>query len=255
MLLQAYDYLHLHDEYGCCLQIGGSDQWGNITLGLELIRKLARGRVLRLTFLAPLATGRDQVRQDRVRGCVAGPRQVLALRDVPVLRAHARRRGGPPLALFHAPCERRDRGARHRDSRTAGTAQGPVGSRLGGVCTGPRPGRDRTCRGCLPGALLRGRGRASTRRCSWRCSRTRRRRAFRARASIPAGSRSSTRSCRSGLASSKSAARTAITQGGVYVNNARRADPEACLGRGDLLVDRYVVLRKGRRDYHLLQFE
>jgi tyrosyl-tRNA synthetase len=60
---------------------------------------------------------------------------------------------------------------------------------------------------------------------------------------------------RCGLASSKSAARTAISQGGVYVNNARRADPEACLGRGDLLVDRYVVLRKGRRDYHLLQFE
>ena len=42
MLLQAYDYLHLHDSYGCRLQIGGSDQWGNITMGLELIRK-ARG--------------------------------------------------------------------------------------------------------------------------------------------------------------------------------------------------------------------
>ena len=58
-----------------------------------------------------------------------------------------------------------------------------------------------------------------------------------------------------GLVSSKTAARAAVSQGGVYVNNRRRADVEACLLRDDLLADRYVVLRKGRRDYHLLQFE
>jgi len=39
MLLQAYDFLRLHLDYGCDLQFGGSDQWGNITLGIELIRK------------------------------------------------------------------------------------------------------------------------------------------------------------------------------------------------------------------------
>jgi hypothetical protein len=39
------------------------------------------------------------------------------------------------------------------------------------------------------------------------------------------------------------------------VNNRRRVDPEACLSRDDLVVDRYVVLRRGRRDYHLLRFE
>lgn len=38
-LLQAYDYLTLHDRVGCTLQLGGSDQWGNITAGLELIRR------------------------------------------------------------------------------------------------------------------------------------------------------------------------------------------------------------------------
>ena len=42
-LLQAYDFLHLLDEHGCVLQIGGSDQWGNITAGTDLIRKV-RGR-------------------------------------------------------------------------------------------------------------------------------------------------------------------------------------------------------------------
>jgi tyrosyl-tRNA synthetase len=40
MLLQAYDFLQLFDAHGCTLQLGGSDQWGNITLGVELIRKL-----------------------------------------------------------------------------------------------------------------------------------------------------------------------------------------------------------------------
>ena len=42
MLLQAYDYLMLHDDYGCNLQMGGSDQWGNILAGVDLIRR-ARG--------------------------------------------------------------------------------------------------------------------------------------------------------------------------------------------------------------------
>ncbi|MBC7983937.1 MAG: tyrosine--tRNA ligase [Candidatus Obscuribacterales bacterium] len=47
MLLQAYDFHHLHEKYGCRLQIGGSDQWGNITAGTELIRRMkahAQGR-------------------------------------------------------------------------------------------------------------------------------------------------------------------------------------------------------------------
>jgi tyrosyl-tRNA synthetase len=39
MLMQGYDYLHLYENYGCKIQIGGSDQWGNITTGIELIRR------------------------------------------------------------------------------------------------------------------------------------------------------------------------------------------------------------------------
>ncbi|HXQ58487.1 MAG TPA: S4 domain-containing protein, partial [Acidimicrobiales bacterium] len=58
-----------------------------------------------------------------------------------------------------------------------------------------------------------------------------------------------------GLAKSKGQARTTITQGGAYVNNRRVDDAEARLGAHDLLFDRYLVLRRGRRDYHLLRFE
>jgi tyrosyl-tRNA synthetase len=39
MLLQAYDYLKLYEDYSCTLQIAGSDQWGNCMTGLELIKK------------------------------------------------------------------------------------------------------------------------------------------------------------------------------------------------------------------------
>ena len=40
-ILQAMDFMHLYENHDCKLQIGGSDQWGNITTGLELIRKMA----------------------------------------------------------------------------------------------------------------------------------------------------------------------------------------------------------------------
>jgi len=54
MILQGYDFYHLCKEYGCRLQIGGGDQWGNITAGTELIRKKAAGDAFALTF--PLIT-------------------------------------------------------------------------------------------------------------------------------------------------------------------------------------------------------
>jgi len=50
MLIQAYDFLHLHDHHGCRLQIGGSEQWGNITAGLELIRRLRAKEAYALTL-------------------------------------------------------------------------------------------------------------------------------------------------------------------------------------------------------------
>jgi len=56
-LLQGYDYLHLYRTYGCRLQLGGSDQWGNITTGTELIRRTEGGEAYALT--CPLITKAD----------------------------------------------------------------------------------------------------------------------------------------------------------------------------------------------------
>ncbi|MFW5832192.1 MAG: tyrosine--tRNA ligase [Prolixibacteraceae bacterium] len=56
-LVQGYDYLYLNEHYGCKLQMGGSDQWGNITTGTELIRRKGRGEAFALT--CPLITKAD----------------------------------------------------------------------------------------------------------------------------------------------------------------------------------------------------
>lgn len=53
-LLQAYDYLHLYRTYGCRLQMGGNDQWGNILAGVDLIRRIEGAETYALTF--PLLT-------------------------------------------------------------------------------------------------------------------------------------------------------------------------------------------------------
>lgn len=56
-LVQGYDFYHLWKEHGCMIQMGGSDQWGNIVTGTEMIRKMAAGEAYALT--APLVTKAD----------------------------------------------------------------------------------------------------------------------------------------------------------------------------------------------------
>jgi tyrosyl-tRNA synthetase len=56
-VLQAYDFLSLHERYGCTIQMGGSDQWGNITAGTELIHKVRGAQAFGLTL--PLVTKSD----------------------------------------------------------------------------------------------------------------------------------------------------------------------------------------------------
>ncbi len=54
MVLQAYDFLELFDKWDCCLQMGGSDQWGNIVAGIDLIRRMRQKTAFGITF--PLIT-------------------------------------------------------------------------------------------------------------------------------------------------------------------------------------------------------
>ncbi|MDR3583999.1 MAG: tyrosine--tRNA ligase [Desulfosporosinus sp.] len=63
MILQSYDYLKLNEVYGCEMQVGGSDQWGNITVGIDLIRRMSVSQVKEMHGLTmPLVTKSDGVK-------------------------------------------------------------------------------------------------------------------------------------------------------------------------------------------------
>lgn len=65
-LVQGYDFLHLYREKNCTLQMGGSDQWGNITTGTELVRRIAGGKAYALT--CPLITKADGTKFGKSEG-------------------------------------------------------------------------------------------------------------------------------------------------------------------------------------------
>jgi tyrosyl-tRNA synthetase len=66
MILQAYDFLELHRRYGCRLQMGGSDQWGNIINGIDLTRRVLEAEIFGLT--SPLLTTSDGRKMGKSQG-------------------------------------------------------------------------------------------------------------------------------------------------------------------------------------------
>ncbi len=95
MLLQAFDFMVLARDQNCELQIGGSDQWGNITAGIDLCRKKLGKTVFGLTL--PLITNadRDEIRENRGRRNLARPETHERLQILPVLDQRGRPRCHP----------------------------------------------------------------------------------------------------------------------------------------------------------------
>ena len=94
LLLQAYDFLELFDRYDCTLQMGGSDQWGNITAGIDLIRKLRGKKAHGLVWpLMTTASGAKFGKTEAGHG-LARSRADLAVPLLPVLAEHRRSRRG-----------------------------------------------------------------------------------------------------------------------------------------------------------------
>ena len=93
MLLQAYDFCWLYDTRACELQIGGSDQWGNITAGIDLIRRRL-GRRQRYGLTWPLLTQADGTKFGKTAGGTVwlDPERTVAVPVLPVLGAGRRRR-------------------------------------------------------------------------------------------------------------------------------------------------------------------
>ena len=101
MVLQAYDFVELHRRLGCRLQMGGSDQWGNIVGGIELGRRTDGSRAIRAD-LSPTHHGlRRQDGKDRSRRGVAQPRHAVSIRLLAILAEQRGRRRDALLEAVH----------------------------------------------------------------------------------------------------------------------------------------------------------
>ena len=104
MILQAYDFVELNKRYGCVLQMGGSDQWGNIVNGIDLGRRLGTPQLYAAHLPAAHHGLRRQDGQDRRRRGLAQRRHAEPLRLLAVLAQH-RGRGCRPLPeALHRCC-------------------------------------------------------------------------------------------------------------------------------------------------------
>ena len=155
MLLQAYDFLRLHVDHGCDVQLGGSDQWGNITMGVELIRKVCGDEAWGVT--TPLVLKPDGTKYGKTeRGTV----WLDATRTSPFAMYQffvntADEQVGELLRVLHLLGARGDRGARPRDGGAPPAAHRPAGAGPGCDHHGARRGRGGSMRGGLGVALRR----------------------------------------------------------------------------------------------------
>jgi tyrosyl-tRNA synthetase len=258
MLLQATDFLHLFDEYGCRFQMGGTDQWGNITMGLELIRKVRREEAHAFTWaLLVRSDGKkfgksegDAIWLDPGRSSPFALYQwFVRVPDTDV---------GVMLRRFtflgHEEIERLEEAAENHPERRE--AQQEL---AGAVCTFVH-GAEETTRAERAARALYTEEIAGLDADLLEVLVTDAPSSVIDRGLLDAGLKLADAFVTSGLSPSKTAARTAVSQGGAYVNNVRRtggddAAEEPAITRADLLADRYVLLRRGRRDYHVLRFE
>ena len=136
-LLQGYDFLFLYQNEGCRLQMGGSDQWGNITTGTELIRRKTGGEAFALT--CPLITKADGGKFGKTES--VGPSLYFSLQILPVLVERKRCRCRQIYQDLHRPEQRRNccigRGT-GRSCPPSSVAETPG---KGNHCNGSFPGR------------------------------------------------------------------------------------------------------------------
>jgi len=252
MLLQAYDFVYLYEKFGCELQAGGSDQWGNITAGIDLARRMKGVQLYGLTW--PLLTKSDGSKMGKTE---SGAVWLAADRTSPyqfyqywinVEDADA----GPSLRkltdLIREEIEALDA------SRAADPAKRESQRRLAEELT----------------RLVHGEaGLAAARRATDiffgaeidKLSDVELGQIF---ADVPSRELAASRLSEgmpivdalveSGLAASKGEARRTVAQGGAYVNNRRVEKVDATLTSADLASESVVVLRSGKKKYALLRF-
>ena len=251
MLLQALDFLHLYDTHGCRLQLGGSDQWGNITAGIDLIRRRRGGVAYGLTW--PLVTTADGTKFGKTEAGTS------------IWLDPART---SPYALYQSLVRTGDEqvGAYLRYFTFRSAEEIAALDEL----TATRPGERAASRALAADVVTLVHGADEAGRAE-RASRVLFSEEIRSldevtllavtadapstdvdRASFP-GMTVVEALVLTGLASSGGAARQLVAGGGVYVNNRRVEGPEASLVMADLLHGRYAILRRGKAHQHVLR--
>ncbi len=247
MLLQANDYLWLHDNLGCELQIGGSDQYGNIISGVDLIRRKRHAAVHAMAW--PLLTAADGSKLGKTTGArlwldpaKTSPYQFhqhwMQLEDALLgqqLRFFSLRPVGEIDELLAAHLEAPERRVAQRalaDDVTA-IVHGEAAARAAGEAADVLFGGDPLDASAAALDTLAGEVPSST-------------------ATTEELGDVVELLTATGVASSKSDARRQLQQGGVHVNGVK-IGPDQGLDAVPLLHDRYLLVRRGRRAYHLVE--
>jgi tyrosyl-tRNA synthetase len=241
-ILQGMDFLELYRKHGCVLQLGGSDQWGNLTAGVDLIHRVEQVPVHALT--TTLITKSDGTKYGKTEGggtVWLDPEMMspyafyqfwLNAEDAQVgrlLRVFTFRSREEIEALEEATRER----PQAREGQRA----------LAADVTTLVHGERATAQAIAASQALFGRGTLEA-----LDERTLRdATAELARATVNVGTPVVDAFVAAGLAPSRSGARRTITEGGAYVNNTKVDDVDAVFAADHLLHGRYVVLRRGRK--------
>jgi tyrosyl-tRNA synthetase len=249
MLLQAYDFLHLHRKERCTIQVGGSDQWGNITAGIDLIRRVESGAAHGL--VAPLFMTASGAKFGKTEGAtiwldpsLTSPYTFYQFwintddRDVEKYLTLFTLLGQEDIAVL-MQSHHKEPSHRGAQKKLAIEVTQLVHGR--GACDAAVAASAILFDAFDPHQVEPG--------------------AFEVLAQeIPTvvvapgdGLTLVDAVVRAGLAKSKSEARRAIEQGGIYLNQERVKDVERSIEPGDWLAQRNLLLRKGKKDYALLR--
>jgi tyrosyl-tRNA synthetase len=252
MLLQGYDFVHLYDHFGCEMQVGGSDQWGNITAGIDLARRMRAVQLHGIT--CPLLLKSDGTKMGKTE---SGALWVSAERTSPYAFYQywfnmPDADVGKCLRYFSdlGQTEIEELENRHAADPGKRAAQKQLAADL----TRLVHGEEALATALKAAEILFGAeiDKVSDRQLAEIFSDVPSREISRA-ALESNGILLVDALCEAGLAKSKTEARRAISDGGAYVNNRRVTSVDARLTPSDLAGESIIVLRKGKKNYALLR--
>ena len=249
MLLQGYDYLWLADNENCELQVGGSDQWGNIVLGVDLIRRKLGQTAYALTW--PLLTKPDGSKYGKTAG---GETIWLSPNKMSPYRFYQAWIGVDDsevrkllLQLTFLSLEEIEvLVAEHEKDPQQRVGQRMLAGELTGIVHGEAAAASAMEASAVlfdPDVDITAVSESALEFVSGEVPST---------AIQKLGSGIIDLLVESGLCQSRKDAKRAITEGGIYLNGGRVADADFLPSKGDLLHQKYVLLRRGKKQWHLV---